>query len=186
MPVVWRPLNRFLLARREEGERSRHGDDKNDRRQERDELAGARLPMLAEGGASGHGPAEVEGDHRRQRRRSDGVGRAPRRRVGEQINEKAMAKVFWAKMLAAIEAAGIGLPACHPREWVAHWKSVGSGEQALIYLVRYLYRGVIRGQDSLACGNGRMSFRHRSAPFPLPALRRSHFRGKSRAENRRK
>ncbi len=94
---------------------------------------------------------------RRQRRGKNGT---------YLFNEKAMAKVFWAKMLAAIEAAGIGLPACHPREWVAHCKSVGSGEQALIYLARYLHRAVIRGQDILACENGRMSFRHRNAePF---------------------
>jgi len=79
------------------------------------------------------------------------------------FNEKAMAKVFRARMLAAIEAAGICLPACYPREWVAHCKSVGSGEKALIYLGRYLYRGVIREQDLLACDNGRVSFRYRNA-----------------------
>lgn len=79
------------------------------------------------------------------------------------FNEKAMAKVFRAKMLAALEAAGIGLPACYPRQWVAHCKSVGSGEKALIYLGRYLYRGVIREQDILACDNGRVSFRYRNA-----------------------
>ena len=79
------------------------------------------------------------------------------------FNEKAMAKVFRAKMLAAIEAAGISLPACYPREWVAHCKSVGSGEKALIYLARYLYRGVIREQDILACDNGRVTFRYRNA-----------------------
>ena len=55
------------------------------------------------------------------------------------FNERALAKVFRAKMLAAIEAAGICLPASYPREWVAHCKSVGSGEKALIYLGRYLY-----------------------------------------------
>ena len=79
------------------------------------------------------------------------------------FNEKAMAKVFRAKMLAAIEAAGIALPARYPREWVAHCKSVGSGEKALIYLGRYLYRGVIREQDILACENGRVRFRYRNA-----------------------
>ena len=79
------------------------------------------------------------------------------------FNEKAMAKVFRAKMLAAIEVAGIALPAHYPQEWVAHCKSVGSGEKALIYLGRYLYRGVIREQDILACENGRVSFRYRNA-----------------------
>jgi hypothetical protein len=33
----------------------------------------------------------------------------------------------------------------------------------LIYLGRYLYRGVIREQDILACENGRVSFRYRNA-----------------------
>ena len=32
---------------------------------------------------------------------------------------------------------------------------MGSGEKALIYLGRYLSRGVIREQDILACANGR-------------------------------
>jgi hypothetical protein len=64
------------------------------------------------------------------------------------FNQKAMAKVFRAKMLAAIEAAGLTLPACYPREWVVDCKSVGSGEPALIYLGRYLYRGVIRERIS--------------------------------------
>ena len=79
------------------------------------------------------------------------------------FNEKAMAKVFRAKMLAAIEAAGFSLPACYPQEWVAHCKSVGAGQNALIYLGRYLYRGVIREQDILVCHNGRVSFRYRDA-----------------------
>jgi len=79
------------------------------------------------------------------------------------FNEKAMAKVFRAKMLAAIEAAGICLPACYPQQWVAHCKSVGSGQKALIYLGRYLYRGVIREQDILACENGWVTFRYRNA-----------------------
>ena len=48
------------------------------------------------------------------------------------FNEKALPKVFRSKRLAAIEAAGIPLPVRYPREWVAHCKSVGSGEKALI------------------------------------------------------
>ena len=40
---------------------------------------------------------------------------------------------------------------------------MGSGEKALIYLGRYLYRGVIREQDILACDNGQVTFRYRNA-----------------------
>lgn len=50
-------------------------------------------------------------------------------------------------------------------------KSVGSGEKALIYLGRYLYRGVIREQDILACEDGRVSFRHRNAVTGKPEKR---------------
>nr|WP_291934565.1 transposase [Accumulibacter sp.] len=51
------------------------------------------------------------------------------RKGTDLFNEKAMAKVFRAKTLAAIEAAGVGLPASCPRQWVAHGQSVGSGRQ---------------------------------------------------------
>lgn len=79
------------------------------------------------------------------------------------FNEKALAKVFRAKLLAALAAAGLCLPARYPREWVAHVKSVGSGDKALIYLGRYLYRGVIREKDILASQNGQVTFRYRDA-----------------------
>ncbi len=79
------------------------------------------------------------------------------------FNHKALAKVFRAKMLAAIEAAGLTLPGRYPKAWVVDCKSVGSGEKALIYLGRYLYRGVIREQDIVACNEGQVSFRYRHA-----------------------
>ena len=82
---------------------------------------------------------------------------------GYLFNHKALAKVFRAKMLAAIEAAGLTLPQRHSEQWVVDCKSVGSGDKALIYLGRYLYRGVIAEKDIVACGNGQVSFRYRNA-----------------------
>ena len=79
------------------------------------------------------------------------------------FNYKALAKVFRAKILAGIEAAGLTLPLCYPSQWVVDCKSVGSGEKALIYLGRYLYRGVIREKDVVACRDGQVSFRYRNA-----------------------
>ena len=79
------------------------------------------------------------------------------------FNEKALAKVFRAKMLAAITAAGLKLPCRHPPQWVVNCKSVGSGHKALVYLGRYLYRGVIRESDILSCRDGQVSFRYRNA-----------------------
>jgi Putative transposase/Transposase zinc-binding domain len=82
---------------------------------------------------------------------------------GYLFNHKPLAKVFRAKLLAGIEAAGLTLPGRYPTEWVVDCKSVGSGEPALIYLGRYLYRGVIREKDIVACGDGQVSFRYCNA-----------------------
>lgn len=79
------------------------------------------------------------------------------------FNHKALAKVFRAKLLAAITAEKIPLPNGYARKWVADCKCVGSGEKALVYLGRYLYRGVIREQDILACENGQVTFRYKDA-----------------------
>ncbi len=84
-------------------------------------------------------------------------------KTGFLFDHKALAKVFRAKMLAGIDTAGLTLPARHPRQWVADCKSVGSGQPALIYLGRYLYRGVIREDDILACDNGQVRYRFRNA-----------------------
>lgn len=60
------------------------------------------------------------------------------------------------------EAAGLTLPDHYPMTWVVDCKSVGTGEKALIYLGRYLYRGVIAEKDILACADGQVSFRYRN------------------------
>jgi hypothetical protein len=79
------------------------------------------------------------------------------------FNHKALAKVFRAKLLAAIAAEGLALPARYPEKWVVDCKCVGSGEKALVYLGRYLYRGVIREKDILSCENGQVTFRYKNA-----------------------
>ena len=79
------------------------------------------------------------------------------------FNAKALATVFRAKLLAALAAAGLSLPRACPPQWVVHCKAVGGGAKALIYLGRYLYRGVIREQDILACDDTHVTFRYREA-----------------------
>ena len=79
------------------------------------------------------------------------------------FNHRALAKVFRAKMLAAIQAAKLKLPAQYPQQWVVDCKAVGSGEKALVYLGRYLYRGVISEKNIESCENGEVSFRYRDA-----------------------
>jgi len=73
---------------------------------------------------------------------------------------KALTKVFRAKMLEAITQEGFALPATYPRKWIAHCKHVGSGEKALVYPGRYLYRGVIQEKNIIVCEDGEVTFRY--------------------------
>ncbi len=82
---------------------------------------------------------------------------------GYLFNHKALAGVFRAKMLAALDAAGLIFPCGTPRAWVVDCKSVGSGASALIYLGRYLNRGVIQEKSIVACRDGQVTFRYRDA-----------------------
>jgi len=78
------------------------------------------------------------------------------------FNHKALAKVFRAKLLEGIREEGLELPPCYPKTWVVDVKSVGSGDKALVYLGRYLYKGVIQEKDIIACRDGRVTFRYQN------------------------
>jgi len=79
------------------------------------------------------------------------------------FNHKALAKVFRAKLLDAITDEGLALPGKYPETWVMDCKSVGVGKKALIYLGRYLYRGVIQEKDIINCKDGRVTFRYQNS-----------------------
>jgi hypothetical protein len=79
------------------------------------------------------------------------------------FNHRALAKVFRAKFLAALSREGLTLPSRYPDKWVVDCKNAGTGEKALVYLGRYLYRGVIQEQDILRCEDGQVSFRYRDS-----------------------
>ena len=102
--------------------------------------------------------AAVDGQCRQWRTK-----RRQKAKGGYLFNHKALARVFRAKMLSGIAAAGWALPARYPKDWVVDCQSVGSGEKALVYLGRYLYRGVIAEKDIVACDNAQVSFRYRCA-----------------------
>ncbi|MCP4301552.1 MAG: transposase, partial [Gammaproteobacteria bacterium] len=76
------------------------------------------------------------------------------------FNQKALAKVFRARLLAAIRAEGLSLPDKLPEQWVVDCKPVGRGEPALKYLSRYLYRGVIGENRIVANRDGRVTFEY--------------------------
>jgi hypothetical protein len=90
---------------------------------------------------------------------------------GYLFNHKALAKVFRAKVLDAIERAGLRLPDKLPSTWVVDCRCVGDGSKALLYLGRYLYRGVIQEADILRCEDGHVTFRYRDAKTDRMALR---------------
>lgn len=83
-----------------------------------------------------------------------------KKKTGYFFNERALAKVFRAKMLEALVDQGLKLPGDCPKKWVVHCKSVGNGDKAIIYLGRYLYRGVIQEKDILRCEDGMVTFRY--------------------------
>ena len=60
------------------------------------------------------------------------------------FNHKALAKVFRAKLLKSFVDHHLQVPKDCPRKWVVDCKNVGNGDKALIYLGRYLYKGVIQ------------------------------------------
>lgn len=82
---------------------------------------------------------------------------------GYLFNHKALAKVFGAKFLATVAELGLKLPPSMPDVWVVDCKSVGNGEKALVYLGRYLYRGVIQEKDILRCERGQVTYRWRDS-----------------------
>ena len=80
------------------------------------------------------------------------------------FNHKALAKVFRAKMLTRLAQEKLSLPkAAMPQKWVVDCKAVGSGNKALVYLGRYLYRGVIREKDILSCQEGKVTYRYQNS-----------------------
>ena len=98
-------------------------------------------------------------------------GKTRKNKTGYLFNHKALAKVFRAKLLDAITREGLVLPSHYPETWVVDCKSVGTGEKALVYLGRYLYRGVVREKDIVACQNGKVTFRYRNGKTKQMAYR---------------
>jgi hypothetical protein len=72
-----------------------------------------------------------------------------------------LARVFRAKWYEGMRRLGMQLKTPLPREWIVNCKSVGRGDKALVYLGRYLYRGVLPEKNIIADHEGRVSFFYR-------------------------
>lgn len=93
-----------------------------------------------------------------------GVDRAKRqwrKKKGKYLfNAFALAKVFRARFLAAMNVADLVIPDALPDRWVVDCKHIGKGEPALKYLSRYLYRGVISEKNIVSNQQGKVTFRY--------------------------
>ncbi|MFW5443753.1 MAG: IS91 family transposase [Methylococcaceae bacterium] len=82
---------------------------------------------------------------------------------GYLFNHKALAKVFQGKLLSKLAKEKLITPKAIPQKWIVNCKKVGSGGRALVYLGRYLYRGVIREKDILSVRDGKVTFRYQDS-----------------------
>jgi len=66
-------------------------------------------------------------------------------------------------MLARMTEEKLPFPSAITNKWGVDCKFVGAGDNALIYLGRYLYRGVIREKDILAYQDGNVTYRYQDS-----------------------
>jgi hypothetical protein len=76
------------------------------------------------------------------------------------FNGKTLATVFRARFLEAIQDAGLVISRKIPKKWVVHCDNVGRGIEALKYLSRYLYRGVISEKNIVSNQHGQVTFKY--------------------------
>jgi hypothetical protein len=62
--------------------------------------------------------------------------------------------------LEGMKEAGLVISKKVPSKWVAHCVNVGKGIEALKYLSRYLYRGVISEKNIVSNHNGQVTFKY--------------------------
>ena len=79
------------------------------------------------------------------------------------FNGNALANVFRGKFLAAMKQDGMHVSVKTPRQWIAQCQAVGKGGPALIYLARYLYRGVINERNIINADNDNVTFRYQDS-----------------------
>lgn len=94
------------------------------------------------------------------------------------FSHKALAKVFRAKLLKALVENNLPVPNNCPNKWVVDCKSVGNGDKALIYLGKYLYKGVIQEKDILKCEYGMVTFRYicsKTKKYQIRTVTGEHF-----------
>ena len=73
-------------------------------------------------------------------------------------------KLYREKILARLRDADIAYPGeLHKMDWVVHITAAGSGEPAMKYLSRYLYRGVISERNILRDDDGQITYQYQDS-----------------------
>lgn len=84
-----------------------------------------------------------------------------RKKRGKYLfKQENLAQVFRAKWLTALKALKFSVKEPLPEKWVVDCRAMGSGEKALVYLGRYLYRGVLSERNILSDRDGQITFRY--------------------------
>ena len=86
------------------------------------------------------------------------------------FNHKALAKVFRAKLLAGIRAAGLELPVCYPKTWVVDVKSSAAATRRW-FTWGATFIKVIQEKDIIACKDGLVTFRYQDSKTKLMQTR---------------
>ncbi len=87
-----------------------------------------------------------------------------RKRTGNYLfNEENLAAVFRGKFISLMVKDHYYLPPTTPKSWVADCKRVGCGSEALTYLARYLYRGVVSENNILSLHDDQVTFRYKDS-----------------------
>jgi hypothetical protein len=95
-----------------------------------------------------------------------GGGIDKRRRQWKKKKEKylfhyrALAIVFRARFLSALNKSTLSIPKQVPKKWVVDCSHAGKGITAIKYLSRYLYRGVISEKNIVSNHNGMVTFKY--------------------------
>jgi hypothetical protein len=70
-----------------------------------------------------------------------------------------LSRVYRAKWFEGLRLLGVEISSSLPSKWVVHCKAVGRGDKALVYLGRYLYRGVLPEKNILKDQDGSITFK---------------------------
>jgi len=84
-----------------------------------------------------------------------------RKKKGKYLfNQNNLSRVYRGKWIQALKENDLKVMSTLPKDWVVDCHHVGRGHQALAYLGKYLYRGVLSERNILSVHDGKVTFRY--------------------------